>query len=256
MRKFIAILILCVSLCGCDKGSVCGDCCDGTLSVYPNMDIGDMRDLYAGEPVTVNRDAVIAGRVTANDLSGNFYRTFIIEDATGAVEVRAGLYDLKNLFPEGRYVVVRAGGLTISDYNGVLQIGLAPSGGRHQADYFGHRAVVDKYVVRGRLEEKIIPMTVRLDQLDDDMCGRLVRIEGVALKDGEAGTWASADDFSSYSTRVFRSADGWEIDMSTSKYASFAGEMIPVGTVSLTGILMKETNYALRLRTIGDVEVD
>lgn len=255
MKKLFAILSICFALAGCEK-DICGDCSGGSVTVYPNMDIGDMRALYDGSPVEVNREVIIAGVVTANDLSGNFYRSFIIEDATGAVEVRAGLYDLKNLFPEGRYVAVKAEGLWVSDYNGVLQIGMKPSGGRHQADYFGHRVVMDRYVVRGEMREKPEPLTTTIDRLGEDMCGRLVRIEGLTLMADEPATWASADDFAGYSSRIFVDGDGTEMTVSTSKYASFAGSAIPSGTLSLTGILMNDTRYALRLRTLEDVVED
>ncbi len=254
MKRLLTILTICVALAGCGKDDICGDCADA--AAYPNMDIGDMLALYEGLPVEVNRGVIIAGIVTANDLSGNFYRTFVIEDATGAIEIRAGLYDLKNLFPEGRYVAVRAEGLWVSDYNGVLQIGLKPSNGYHQTDYFGHRAVMDKYVVRGKLTDKIEPHSTTIDALEDNMCGRLVRIGGLTLKDGEPAAWASAADLSNYSSRVFFDAGGSEITVSTSKYASFAGSAIPSGTLSLTGILMKTDNYALRLRTLDDVVED
>lgn len=256
MRKLLPILIFCLCLASCGDDSICVDPGDNDITPYPNMDIGDMRRLYNGSPSVVNRDVVIAGVVTANDLTGNFFRTFIIEDATGAIEIRAGLYDIKNLFPEGRYVVVKAAGLTVSDYNGVLQIGLAPSGGRHQADYFGNKAVMDRYVIRGGMETVVEPQIVTVGQLEDALCGRLVRMTGLTLKAGEPDTWASADEYTSYSSRVFTDGDGFEISVSTSKYASFAGNRIPDGRVSLTGILMKENNFALRIRGLGDVVAD
>ena len=252
MRRLLTILSVCFALIGCEK-DICDDCLGGSVTLYPNMDIGDMRALYDGSPVEVNREVIIAGVVTANDLSGNFYRSFIIEDATGAIEIRAGLYDLKNLFPEGRYVAVKADGLWVSDYNGVLQIGMKPSGGYHQADYFENRVVMDRYVVRGDMKGRLEPITTTVDRLSDDMCGRLVRIEDLTLMPGEPETWASADEVTSYSSRIFLDGDGTEFVVSTSKYASFAGSAIPSGILSLTGILICDTRYALRLRTLEDV---
>lgn len=255
MRRFIYIMTLSAALAGCSKDYDC-DCSGGSAKVYPNMNIGDVRALYSGSPSAVNEEAIIAGNVTANDLSGNFYRTFIMEDATGAIEVRAGLYDLKNLFPEGRYVAVRAKGLTVSDYNGVLQIGLAPSGGSRLPDYFGHRVILDKYVYRGSEAESVVPQVMAVHQLKDDMCGRLVKVEGLTFRNEGVDTWASQDGFTSYSLRTFEDGDGRTISVSTSKYASFAGSAIPATAVTVTGILTKEPGFSLRIRTLGDVVED
>lgn len=187
---------------GCQRDDF-GDCdCGVPGTLFPNMDIGDVRALYDGTPSIVNGDVILAGHVTANDISGNFYRTFVIDDGTGAIEVRAGLYDLKNLFPLGRYVAVRAAGLTVSDYNGVLQIGLAPAGGSALPEYFGHKAILDRYVHRGAEMTTPVPQEVAVTQLSAVLCGRLVTVSGLRLKAGEPGEWASQDTYTSYSTRL------------------------------------------------------
>ena len=60
------------------------------------MDIATLRAFYQDDPVWVvgQRSVVVSGYVTTSDQAGNFYRSFFIEDETGAVEIRAGLYDL------------------------------------------------------------------------------------------------------------------------------------------------------------------
>ncbi len=59
--------------------------------VTANLSIGQLHEWYDGEGVRlVGDDFVIGGHVTADDKSDNFYRSFVIQDATGAIEVRAG----------------------------------------------------------------------------------------------------------------------------------------------------------------------
>lgn len=233
--------------------------CGTSQTLHPNMDIGEVAALYTGSPSVVNGEVVLAGYVTANDMSGNFYRTFIIDDGTGAIEVRAGLYDLKNIFPLGRYVAVKAEGLTVSDYNKVLQIGMAPKGGSSLPEYFGHKAIFDRYVYRGSVVQKATPIGRTIAQLSDQLCGRLVTVSALSLKTGEPGEWASQDSYTSYSKRIFVDAQSREIAVNTSKYADFAGNAIPTGKISITGVLMKEKNsavYSLKMRSIEDVAAE
>ena len=69
----------------------------------PTMSIATLRSLYKGDPVSVTgkRSVVVSGNVTTSDREGNFFRSFFIEDETGAVEIRAGLYDLHAVYRLG-----------------------------------------------------------------------------------------------------------------------------------------------------------
>jgi hypothetical protein len=254
MKRLLTYIFALALLAACERDDFgdCGDCTGST--VYPNTEISEIIRLYAGEYRIVNEDVIVAGYVTANDVSGNFYRTFVVDDGTGALEVRAGLYDLKNLFPEGRYVAIKAKDLTVSRYNGVMQIGYSPRGGS-LPEYFGHIQILDRYVIRGGEVKPVAPFTVSVPEFTDDICGRLVTVRGLRLKAGEEGTWATQSDYGSYSNRVFVDASANEITVITSKYADFAGNAIPSGTLSLTGILMKVNNsmYGLKMRRIDDI---
>ena len=258
MRGLLYMFILLVALSGCRYDDFGEWYFMPSGKLYPNMDICDVRALYKGSPAVVNNDVILAGYVIANDVSGNFYRTFVIDDGTGAIEIRAGLYNLKNLFPVGRYVAVRASGLTVSDYNSVLQIGLAPEGGSSLPQYFGHELILDRYVYRGDEMKTVSPLSLTADLLSPELCGRLVSLSGLKLKDGEEPIWASQDSYASYSNRVFVDRDANEIAVMTSKYADFAGNDIPAGEITVTGILMMENNkrYILKMRDINDVVED
>lgn len=256
MKPLIPILTLLSVLTGCRYDDFDGCDCGTSQTLHPNMDIGEVAALYSGAPSVVNGQVILAGYVTANDMSGNFYRTFIIDDGTGAIEVRAGLYDLKNLFPLGRYVAVKAEGLTVSDYNKVLQIGMTPSGGSSLPEYFGHEVIFDRYVYRGSEVQEATPIRRTIAQLSDQLCGRLITVSGLGLKDGEPGEWASQDSYTSYSKRMFVDAHSGEMAVNTSKYADFAAKAIPSGKMSITGVLMKEKNssvYSLKMRSLEDV---
>lgn len=148
------------------------------------MDIAALRTFYQDDPVWVvgQRSVVVSGYVTTSDQAGNFYRSFFIEDETGAVEIRAGLYDLYATYRLGQQVTVVADSLTLGMTNGVLQLGLGSAA--YETDYMNHRVVVDKHLFRGERFEEVIPRPVKAGQLNEEWLGTLVRFDGVHLDGG------------------------------------------------------------------------
>lgn len=77
-------------------------------------------------------------------------------------------------------------------------------------------------------------------------------------------TWAQPADGDMQpetGTAMFRDIDGGRIAVVTSGYAAFAGERIPTGKVTLTGILMYgkfdggSDCFALKFRDLDDVAI-
>ncbi|MEL7120703.1 MAG: DUF5689 domain-containing protein, partial [Bacteroidota bacterium] len=74
--------------------------------------IGDDDDL-------ITDDFIISGIVVADDRSGNFFKSLIIQDQTGGLDIRINTTDLYNDFPIGMRIFVRCKDLYIGDFNGV-----------------------------------------------------------------------------------------------------------------------------------------
>lgn len=228
------------------------------------MDIAALRTFYQDDPVWVvgQRSVVVSGYVTTSDQAGNFYRSFFIEDETGAVEIRAGLYDLYATYRLGQQVTVVADSLTLGMTNGVLQLGLGSAA--YETDYMNHRVVVDKHLFRGERFEEVIPRPVKAGQLNEEWLGTLVRFDGVHLDGGVDTTWAlpaslSASGVPQSAYLKFRDEKSDSIYVVTSGYASFAGKTVPTEAVSVTGILMQgkvngKLVYQLKMRDLNDVE--
>lgn len=228
------------------------------------MDIAALRTFYQDDPVWVvgQRSVVVSGYVTTSDQAGNFYRSFFIEDETGAVEIRAGLYDLYATYRLGQQVTVVADSLTLGMTNGVLQLGLGSAA--YETDYMNHRVVEDKHLFRGERFEEVIPRPVKAGQLNEEWLGTLVRFDGVHLDGGADTTWAlpaslSASGVPQSAYLKFRDEKSDSIYVVTSGYASFAGETVPTEAVSVTGILMQgkvngKLVYQLKMRDLNDVE--
>lgn len=269
MRETVAIfLLLFAASCGYDRFDAIGRGDIPGNGLLPDTDIAMLYDNYFGGQATINDDITIGGHVTANDLSGNWFRSFVIEDPTGAVEIRAGVADMHNFYQLGRRVVVRAKGLAVGSYNGVIQLGRKVNPySEWRVEEFGARIILERYVYRDNVFSEVVPDELKISELTERHCGRLVRV-GKAIYsagEGEAAGWAfpgGEGAVPATGVRRFIDGGGATIDVVTSGYANFADTAIPADSVWLTGIVLRgkfdggPERFGIRLRSVEDVEAD
>lgn len=256
LRNILILGALLLVGCGYDRHTPPADLFADDL---PNATVETLR-YYADEGLEVAEELCFGGIVTADDKSGNFYRVIVVEDDSGAVEIRLGLYDLWALYPIGCKVVVEAQGLAIAYYNETLVLG------RTIYDWSDGRVEPieprDEIVERVRVVtsgEPQQPDTFAIGELTEEMCGKLVRVEGVRYVGEPAMGWGTTE-YGSEVDREFVDSDGEVILVRTSKYADFAERKVPTERVNICGILYRDRYkgadvFVLKMRNLDDVEV-
>ena len=213
----------------------------------------------AVEGVAIPQGVVFGGVVTANDLGGNFYHTILLEDESAAVELHIDLDKLHNLYPLGCRVAVKAEGLAVMESDGVVQMGRTiTSWSDHRVEPLGVPSLIDERIVVVGLGEPEEPQSVEVGELTEQMCGRCVRVEGLRYV-GEEKDWGS-NPYASTSNRLFVTPAGDSIAVRTSRYADFATQPLPVGEVSVGGILYHDRlfgadMFVLQPRTYDDIKL-
>jgi hypothetical protein len=260
MKHLRHIALLAITLLwGCDEVAQVEFADDHTL---PNVTLGELREFYVGANLVVADDIVVSGRVVSSDMAGNFYNTFFIDDGTGAVEIMAGMPDLDATYRPGQRIVVRARGLAVGWSNGAMQLGLPPEAGSgFQTGYFYHPVVARRYISRGRDVEEIEPVERAISDLSTALCGRVVTLGDLSLSPEEtSATWAVTEPTPATGYRKFYTADRRDsVTVTTSGYATFADAPVPVGSVTLTGILLygkggsSKNHFMLKLRNEKDI---
>lgn len=191
MRKnIITVIAAILALCSCEEFQPV------FTGTYPNPEpeklykeseikgtkitIAALKAMYQGTPVEVAEDVYIAGKVTTNDLKGNFYRAFFIQDETSGIEVKIGRYNLYNEYKEGQTVYVRCKGLTVGAYKGMIGLGyrVEESGSSYETAYIEVQYIVDRCIYRGEEGEKVTPKEITAAQLADNV-GNLVTLKGM-----------------------------------------------------------------------------
>ena len=237
MLRLRLLLVLSLALCGC--GEIDAPPPQNAVPEATNIAIGNLRELVGERSVIIEEDIVVGGYITSSDKASNFYKTFTIEDATGAIEIMAGLYDLHNIYPEGYYVTVKLQGCCTAKHYGVLQVGRkAESYSYYPTEYFASRVLLDRHVTRYDVRNPIAPKPYAIAKLQQADCGRLVSIGGLHnVNELYRDKYNLNADESWVGYNLFADSEGNLIAVYTSDYADYANNKRPTTTVNITGIL-------------------
>lgn len=147
----------------------------------------------------VSEDLWIKGRITTSDRSGNFYKSFYIQDdANGpGIEIKVGRTSLHNDYKVGQMVYISLDGLSVGEYGfksgkyggqGTIQIGLKdPQKTKYSTSYIEHQYIIDGHIFRGDVSDiqaisprKISSLPGKTDcQATSTSVGALVTISGL-----------------------------------------------------------------------------
>jgi hypothetical protein len=259
LKYFFYVLLVSVLAIACDEREYDIPSIAETGPVYKgkpaNYTIKQLKEssVYGVDgPTEIKEDLIIKGYVTANDESGNLYKSLYIQDETAGIQLSIDRSGLNSAFKVGQKVYVQLKGLYTGKYGQVLQVGKpGDSGiGRMSADE------LELHVFRDSLPDlaKATPETVTLTQAETtEYIGRLVRIENLAFNNGGKTIFAPQGAGSAQS-EIVKDADGKTMEVRTSTYANFAGDSLPTGPVTLIGIMGKyNSTWQFTIRTREDV---
>ncbi len=211
-----------------------------------------------GDTTLITEDITIAGIVTADDRTGNFYKRIVIEDSTGAIAVLLDAYNLYNDYPEGRRVYIKCKDLYLGYDGGLPVIGYTPA---PQLSLTGIPAVrIQDHVVKGSTGHHIEGAPYSLTQIadaDPALYNRLITITEAEFTD----TGVSYTQPNATTNREISNCTGSKLAVRSSNYASFAGAVLPAGKGTITGIYTVYTSAVsggrtpqLVIRSTNDVQ--
>lgn len=228
-----------------------------------NTTIADLKANYVmGQFETITDDLIIAGVVTADDRSGNFYKTIIIQDATAAIAIRIDLSDYYTKYPIGRRVFVKLKGLVLGDYNDLIQLGgfIDNSNPTFPSVAPIPLAMINNYLFPGQYNLVVAPELVTISQVTNDPLSyqnMFISFTDVEFDAADTAlTYADVVNQAS-ANRAVNDCSGGTIDLRSSNYATFAGDNLPNGRGTLTGIFSVYGNTPqMYIRDTYDVVMD
>lgn len=238
MFRYGIIALLCLVM-GCTKGSAPAH----TLPLKERTTTIEQLHFRAeaNRAVTITDDIIVSGRITSSDIDGNFFRSLIIEDESGAMELLIKEYDLSTTYPEGLRVALHLKGCAIGYNMGILQAGVkSPDYDYYEIGYLETKQSINRVVRRSTDVAPITPRRCSIADIGRDDCGRLVRIDDLSLRhttsiDTLQGMTLNDATWQGYA--LFFDERGDSIAVYTSPDARFAKHNIPTTPLAITGIV-------------------
>lgn len=217
--------------------------------------IQHLKSLAAGTITIIGRDISIEGTVIANDWLGELYKTVIVSDETGGIEVRIDSRRVWQELPINTGVRILCNGMALERVNGTVRLGMPPTG-EYSTDRIS-AAQLGQYVKVTGPAEMPAPSEITAGALQDESATRFVSIGGLHLVDAEAGSsWCDPDyipddedeeeeneeeeeeeRFLTFSDRHFVDRQGDTLVVRTLDRCHYRGMRIPQEEMQIAGVV-------------------
>ncbi|MBL7726823.1 MAG: choice-of-anchor J domain-containing protein [Dinghuibacter sp.] len=231
-------------------------------NMVANTTIKQLKSMHAlggYEPITT--DIVISGVVTVDDKSGNFYKEIYIQDGTSGISVQLDGTNLYTSYPIGRKVFIKCKGLYLSDYGGMIQLGVIDRSVPANPTLAGIPfQQFDSYIVKGSLNNPVVPRAVTRSQLNtnfqDSLLGTLVQLDGYEFSAADTGkTYADTSASKNSINLTIKDCSTNNIIVRTSGFASFAGQHPAGGNGKITALYtIFNSTRQLIVRDLNDIQ--
>lgn len=232
--------------------------------IAANISIADMKALYTdtiinnNAIVQIQENHIISGIVAADDKSGNFYKSIIIQDATGGIAIRIDRSDFYTDYPVGRRVFIKCKGLYIGQYNKLIQMGGYIDNSSNPPSVASIPSpLIQNYFVKGQWGLPVTATKVYITDLNDSYQNMLIRLDSVEFQPADTSqTYANAALQQSVN-RTLKDCNGNSIIVRSSGYANFANSLTPAGNGTLYAIYQVfGTTKQLYIRDLNDVQLN
>ena len=231
---FLLIFLFTMVLSSCYDHHSASD--GGEVEISANCTFAELRELCSDECRTITENAICVGRITSSDSEGNFYRTIVVEDASGAAEIKLGIFNSATQYPIGLEIAIKLQNTAIATKNGSIVIGLPPMSYDTSPREFESQAIIDNHIVRGYTITSISPTEHNICDLDLSMCGRYIKLSQLLYSPQEEDAPGRFEGYNRFTDKEER-----EVFLLVDSHAEFSTENIPFSTVDIEGILYYET---------------
>ena len=246
----------------------------GNSSITENgiVTIAELKQMYPNvfastdQNALVEKDVKIKGRVTGNDLRGNIYKQFMIQDETGAIIIAVNESGMAGYLAEGQEIIMDLKGLYIGGYRMQPEIGAPYNGtsiGRMSRDVFQQH-----FKFSGSAIQPVQPIDFDVNMNMNDNCGKLVTLKNVTFADADGtAPYAPGDNSAPIVggcvNRALKGISSSKLVIRTSTYAKFAANKLPYDdvnkkprVVNITGIATRYNDtWQILIRKESDVVV-
>ena len=240
-RLFVALFSLFVLF-------ACSESPNGGTSPSGEVTIAYLKSLCKGSHYRIVNDYTVRGVVVATDWCGELNKSAIIVDESGGLEFAIDVRDVSRHLPIYSKVTISCNGLMLARVGGKVELG-APPTGDFPLDNIDDE-MLGRYIRVEGIVDDYAAVVKRFDEIGvEDIC-RIVRFERVRICDDEQGLpWCDAmedERVTTYRTIVDR--EGRTFTLRILGTCHYAAVMMPKTEISVVGAIdYSDNRYFLRI---------
>lgn len=258
MRRIVNLLfrVLCIGVIfstpSCGKDSV-EEVKSGNV-----ISIAHLRSQYRGGSTRITDDYIIEGYVVANDYYSEWYKSIVISDGSGGVEIMLDAENLYQQFPIFSHITVRCSTLWMGEMGGSIVLG-TESDGSYVVNRIDEQDIDNYISVDANSEEMSSIVRLSLSDISSADVGDIRCVEDISFGEQAGGSWCDWDATQEAyidTQRVLYDSHGHSLPLRISGHCSYAAEKIPSGEGSIVVIVeyydnqysLRMTNYTFNMR--------
>lgn len=254
MKKYnlyLVLLLMGVLIFSCGKEDVPPPVSFDGEANYTIAELIALRTSAEYDSLPAADSIIISGTVISSDKDGNCHKYLMIQDETGGIQIQINNSTLYMRYPVGQKLFVKCTGLALSDYNGLYQLNWIFDGATERIPPDKEGVFLYRDGIIG--QEPAPAILYSKNDIESFHYNTLVKFENCSfVTPGE--TYFDSSTGYTTTSRYLVMGDGTEVTLRTSKYASFANNLMPEGTGSIVGILTAFRDQAqLTIRSLDDV---
>lgn len=202
------------------------------------VSIAYLKSLCSGTVYPIRSDISICGSVVANDWLGEFYKSIVVSDSTGGIEICIDAAQLYRQLPVYSRITVFCNGMALGRVGGKIELGAYPSGD-FPVDGLPAETISTYIRIDETACEPVPPAEKRPGEIGISDIGTLVVFRDISLAgDIGNGCWCETENGEYVTTRRrIVGDDGCTFAIQTRGSCIYAGEEMPTGKFSVSGII-------------------
>ncbi len=248
MKKIVLYYISIFTLCFLS----CDDTRNPEFEEPPHatVSIARLKELCRSSCMVITDDISITAYVIANDMYGEYYKSIIIADESGCIEVAVDCTSTSKIFPRSAKITIYCTGLCLGRSGGKIILGASPTS-HYTVDRIPKGLFSKYFAIDDTHPCEIEPLELSIAELDTHHIGNHVAINEVTFGDDAGLAWCDIDpqtgDYVATTRHAYDKA-GNSIDIYTMAQCHYRDEPIPAGWGSIWGIVEYFNNsYSLRI---------
>lgn len=227
-------------------------------NLVANTTYTQVKALYNGELLEIQKDWIIEGYVVSSDKAGNFFSVLHFQDSpvnpSEGFQIEIDLRESHLFYGVGSKIFIKLKGLYLGKSKGVFKLGgTFAAFGTTSVGRLPALKIPDHIFLSCDGVVEIQPTKTRVSQLDSTLVNTLIRIDSVEFIMDEFGKPFA--EVREETERTLKDCEELEIATLNSGFSDFQAEILPESNGCITAVLLKENNdFLLAIRDLADID--